>query len=128
MIHAQRALGVATFIALVCLATSAHAGDAEAGKAIYDANCSSCHGATGKGDGVVATNLNPPPRDFSLGEFKLDANSSGTPGEDEDLQLVIQKGAMSYGGSLLMAAWPLSDEEVADVIAYIRSLEKQDSP
>ena len=59
--------------------------------------------------------------DFS----QFDANGNGTPGEDEDLVLVIQKGAMAYGGSALMAPWPtLSDDQVVDVVTYIRSLKQ----
>jgi mono/diheme cytochrome c family protein len=60
-----------------------------------------------------------------VGDFKFDASGDGTPGQDEDLVLVIQKGAMAYGGSPLMAPWPtLSDDDVANVIAYIRTLKQ----
>lgn len=104
---------------------SALAGDAAAGKTLFEANCASCHGTSGKGDGPVGAALNPPPRDFTVGDFKFDANGDGTPGEDADLTLVIQKGAMAYGGSALMAPWPtLTDEQVTDVIAYIRTLKQ----
>ena len=114
-----------TGIASLALAGSAWAADPAAGKALVEANCASCHGESGKGDGPVGAALNPPPRDFTVGEFKFDANGNGTPGEDEDIVLVIQKGAMAYGGSALMAPWPtLSDDQVVDVVAYIRSLKQ----
>ncbi len=35
------------------LPAAAWAGDAAAGKTTFEANCSSCHGLTGKGDGPV---------------------------------------------------------------------------
>ena len=35
------------------------------GQALYQAQCASCHGATGKGDGPLAAQLNPPPVAFS---------------------------------------------------------------
>ncbi|MCP5063027.1 MAG: cytochrome c [Ignavibacteriae bacterium] len=35
------------------------------GKELFVKNCSSCHGTEGKGDGVVASALKPPPRDFT---------------------------------------------------------------
>lgn len=99
------------------------AGDAAAGKVIFDANCASCHGVSGKGDGPVGAALTPHPRDFTVAEFKFDADGSGTPGEDGDLILVIQNGAMKFGGSPLMAPWPtLTPEQVTDIIAHIRSL------
>jgi mono/diheme cytochrome c family protein len=106
-------------------ANAASAADAAAGKKIYDTNCMSCHGPAGKGDGPVGAALNPKPRDFSTGQFKFDADKDGKPGTDADLTLVIQKGAAAYGGSALMAPWPtLKPEEVANVIAFVRSLKK----
>ena len=119
------AAAAAMGLGLTLTATDAAAGDAAAGKAIYDTNCLSCHGPAGKGDGPVGAALTPPPRDFSQGDFKYDANKNGTPGEDEDLKLVIKNGAMAFGGSPLMAPWPtLSDADVANVIAFIRSLKQ----
>lgn len=113
------------FAATALLASDAAAGDVAAGKAVYDINCSSCHGPSGKGDGPVGAVLNPKPRDFSTGSFKFDADKSGTPGEDADLKAVIQKGAAALGGSPLMAGWPtLSDTNIDDVIAFIRSLKQ----
>jgi mono/diheme cytochrome c family protein len=104
---------------------AASAADAAAGKKIYDTNCLSCHGPTGKGDGPVGSALNPRPRDFSTAQFKFDANKDGKPGTDADLTMVIQKGAGAFGGSPLMAPWPtLKPEEVANVIAFIRTLKK----
>jgi mono/diheme cytochrome c family protein len=116
------ALLASAILTVVFLPAAAFA-DAAAGKAVFEANCASCHGKSGKGDGPVGAALNPPPRDFTVGDFKFDANSDGTPGEDDDLKLVIQKGAMAYGGSALMAPWPtLTDDQINDIIAYIRSL------
>ena len=104
-------ISIAVLAALLCLTGRANAGapaagGADAGKATYEVNCSSCHGMTGQGDGPISAALNPRPRDFSKGDFMLDANKNGSAGEDEDLKLVIKKGAMAYGGSPLMAGWP----------------------
>ena len=101
------------------------AGDAAAGKTIFVANCSSCHGVTGKGDGPVGMALDPRPRDFSIAEFKFDTDNDGTPGSDADIRNVVQKGAGAYGGSMLMAPWPtLSDDDIDNVIVYIRTLKQ----
>jgi mono/diheme cytochrome c family protein len=110
---------------LLTLAPAAgFAADLEAGKAAYTANCASCHGDSGKGDGPVGAVLQPPPRDFTTGDFKLDADSDGTPGTDADLKEVISKGAAAFGGNQMMAPWGgvLSDADIDNVIAYVRSL------
>lgn len=105
-------------------ASAAHAADAAAGKAKYDMFCASCHGPEGKGQGPVGKSLDPPPRDFTVGDFKLDADGDGEAGTDADLKLVIENGAAAYDGSAMMAPWgpTLSDQDVENLIAYIRSL------
>lgn len=111
--------------ALLWLPAVASAGDAAAGKAPFVANCASCHGEGGKGDGPVGAALDPRPRDFTTAEFKFDTDGDGKAGSDADLQNVIRNGGAAYDGSPLMAPWPtLSDEEVANIVAYIRSLKK----
>jgi len=104
---------------------AALAGDAAAGKTTFVANCASCHGEGGKGDGPVGAALTPPPRDFTVGDFKFDTDEDGKAGTDADIKNVIKNGGAAYGGSPLMAPWPtLSDVEVENVIAYIRSLKQ----
>lgn len=105
------------------------AADAAAGKAKFQALCVSCHGESGKGDGPTGKALaaagQPAPRDFTLAQFKIDADKDGKTGTDADLKLVITKGALVYGGSAMMAPiLGLSDADLANIIAYIRSLKK----
>lgn len=122
----QTTATVAAALLLTALsATPATAGNAENGATIFKTNCVTCHGETGKGDGPVGAALNPPPRDFSVGEFKFDANEDGTPGEDADLILVIKNGAGNYGGSPLMAPWGhLPESDIDDLVAFIRTLKQ----
>ncbi len=121
----QMLLALAAVATLAIPGSALAAGDVEAGKATYMTNCQSCHGDTGKGDGPVGAVLQPSPRDFSKGDFKLDTDSDGKSGTDADLANVIKKGGLAYGGSPLMAAWPaLSDGDVDNLVAFIRSLKQ----
>jgi mono/diheme cytochrome c family protein len=117
------ALGLA---AATLSAPDAGAGDAAAGKTVYQTYCVSCHGEAGKGDGPVGAALNPRPRDFSVGDFKYDADGDGKPGADADLKKIVGEGAAAFGGSPLMAPWggSLSAADIDNVIAFVRSLHK----
>ena len=111
--------------ALLAPFAASAAGNAAAGKTLYTQNCASCHGDAGKGDGPVGKSLNPPPRDYTKGEFKFDTDKDGKTGTDADLKNVIKNGAMKFGGSPLMAPWPaFTDAQLDDLIAYIRSLKQ----
>jgi mono/diheme cytochrome c family protein len=112
-------------VAAVAAPLSAQAaGDAAAGQKTFDTLCWTCHGKTGVGDGPAAPK-EPAPRDFTKGEFKYDADKDGKPGGDGDLALIVKNGAAAYGGSPLMTPWGhLSDKEIQDVVAYVRSLKK----
>lgn len=119
---------IGLFAAAVALVPgAAHAaGDAAKGKVLYDTNCSSCHGPTGMGDGPVGAALpEPKPRNFAVGEFKFDTDKDGKIGTDTDLMNVISHGAAAYGGNPMMAPWAhLSEQDRADLVAYIRTLHK----
>lgn len=91
------------------------AGDAAKGKEKYDTVCATCHGPTGKGDGVAAAALDPKPRDLS--------DSAYVAGLTNDyLKKVISGGGASVGKSALMPAWEgiLTTEDIENVVAYIR--------
>ena len=110
-------------VSLAVAPIAAHAaGDAAKGKVLFETNCASCHGTSGKGDGPVGAALQPPPRNFTVADFKFDANKDGKPGEDADLLLVITNGAAAYGGSPLMAPWGhLPEQDRLDLIAYVHT-------
>lgn len=111
--------------ALLLAGAASAEGNAENGNALFQANCMTCHGAGGKGDGPVGQALNPPPRDFTAGDFKFDSDGDGTPGTDADLAEVIKQGAATFGGSPLMAPWGhLPESDIADLIAFIRTLKQ----
>ena len=92
-------------------------GDPKAGKAKYDANCVGCHGATGKGDGAAAAALTPKPQDHTDGNT-MNALS------DKDLFDIIKDGGAAVKKAAFMPASnkKLTDQEIWDMVAYIRSL------
>src|SRR6266545_4606627 len=92
-------------------------GDPKAGKAKYDANCTGCHGTTGKGDGPAAAALNPKPQDHTNGKV-MNALS------DKYLFDIIKDGGAPMKKAPFMPASnkKLTDQEIWDVVAYIRSL------
>ena len=111
---------------LVAAPAAFAAGDAAAGKKTFDTICFTCHGPLGKGDGPAGAALNPPPRDFSKGQFKFDADKDGKVGTDADLHLVIKNGAGAYGGNPSMAPWgaSMTDKDIDNLVAYVRSLKQ----
>ncbi|HEC07562.1 MAG TPA: c-type cytochrome [Thiolapillus brandeum] len=118
---------LSVFTGILTLSGVAGAGDAAAGKAVYDGKgaCASCHGATGAGDGAAAAALNPKPASFAAGAFRLDTDGDGKTGTDADIGNVIRNGAAKFGGNAAMPARAdFSDDEVASLVAYIHSLKK----
>lgn len=117
-------IGALGILALGIPAIALAGGSAAHGKKTYDVLCMVCHGVTGGGDGPASAAIDPPPRNFTLGEFKFDADKDGVTGTDEDLFTVIKKGGAAFGGNPVMVPWThLSDGEVTNLIAYIRTLE-----
>lgn len=111
---------------LISLAPDVLAGDAAKGKEIYNGKgvCGTCHGATGKGDGVAAAAMNPKPRSFAKGQFQYDTDGDGKTGTDNDLLNILKNGTAKYGGSATMPANPnIPEGELRNVIAYIRTLQ-----
>lgn len=95
-------------------------GDPKAGKAKYDSFCASCHGATGKGDGAAAAALNPKPGDFT--DCKMMSSRS-----DKFLYKIIKEGGQAVNKSPLMPPWggSLSDQDIANLVSYVRSFCKK---
>ncbi len=90
----------------------------EAGRLMYNAKCSHCHGARGAGDGAATAFLRPAPRDFTTGTFKFRTTENGELPTDEDIRRSIRQG-MPYTG---MPPWPqLSEQEVDNLMYYIKT-------
>jgi cytochrome c oxidase cbb3-type subunit 2 len=88
------------------------------GGPLYQKLCSQCHGEKGDGKGVAAIRLQPKPRDFTAGKFKIRHTPSGSLPTDEDLTHVIREG-MPYTS---MPSWKqLSDEDIKTLVAAVKS-------
>ena len=79
--------------------------------------CSSCHGLDGDGYGRSGQWLRPSPRDFRQATFKFTKVLKALP-TDEALMRVIRRGLRGTP----MLPWALSDEQLSDIVQYIKSL------
>jgi len=78
------------------------------------AACVMCHGEQGDGKGLMGAALVPPPRNFTCGMMMREI-------PDGQLFWIIKNGSMGTG---MMAFSGLSDDQVWQLIHYIRSLAK----
>jgi hypothetical protein len=90
-------------------------------KDTYDVRCTSCHGASGKGDGPGAFAIKPPPRDYTDAEWQKSVT-------DEELARAITHGGAAVGKSFMMP--PAVDlrtkpEVVAALVAMVRDFAAQ---
>ncbi len=97
----------------------ATAEDVAAGKLLYQDYCMQCHGEQGDGQGVMADLLDPRPRDFRRGIYKIRRTPQGELPTDEDLFRIIGKGMPGTS----MPAWSglLSDAEIWQLVDYIET-------
>jgi mono/diheme cytochrome c family protein len=86
------------------------AGNAEAGKVLYDKKCVACHAKAGEGNPGMAKMLKVEMK--ALGSKEVQAKS------DADLKKEILEGTGK------MKAVKLTEEEAANVIAFLRTLKK----
>ncbi|MCC6907108.1 MAG: c-type cytochrome [Phycisphaerales bacterium] len=87
---------------------------------IYLANCATCHGPGGQGDGPASYLLFPKPRDFTSGIYRFKSTFNDAPPTRTDLERSIRNGiartAMPAFDSVL------SDAQIASLIDYVLSL------
>ena len=84
-----------------------------AGKKLYDSQCASCHGTTGKGDGKGGAMLKPAPSDLTDDVWKHGSS-------DGEVFVVLRDGAKQtgmrgYGGRI-------PDTELWNIVNYLRTL------
>jgi mono/diheme cytochrome c family protein len=101
-----------TAVWFVLHAGPALSADPVKGRPMYEKYCLLCHGPEGRGDGPVGLHTKPPAANFHSRESKKKSDAA--------LLQFIQQGHPETA----MAAWKgaLSDEQINDIIAYIRKL------
>jgi DMSO reductase family type II enzyme heme b subunit len=114
-------LVVAAMSIALALAVSAHAqsGDPDRGEAVYLQRCVGCHGDEGDGLGPGAERLNPPPRDFTVGDYKFRTTApDDIVPNDSDIYRMIKDGMPGTA----MASWGdvLSEQQMWDLVEYIK--------
>ena len=87
----------------------------ERGRALYDVNCVSCHGDTGRGDGPAAGVLKPPPRDHTDRAYMSTLT-------DKQIAEVIKMGGALKGKPLMPSHPQFKENDRAALVAYVRSL------
>lgn len=108
----RRRLCHATILLLLATA-AASAADAKRGEPIYQRYCSGCHGADGRGG---AKNFMP-----HVGALNKKGHTELL--DDGYISSIITEGGPAYGKSGYMPSFKgtLSADDIADVIAYVRS-------
>ena len=96
---------------------AAQAGDAAAGKAVYERKCAGCHGDKGDGNGPAAELLSPRPRDFTAGLYKVRTTANKVP-TDQDIFRIITDGMPGTS----MPPWAvLPEKDRWNLVAYIKA-------
>jgi cytochrome c5 len=101
-----------TIVSLLTFGSALAADDANAGKAVFDAKCKMCHGNNGEGNPVIAKMMKVTMHPFSSKEVQSKS--------DEELKKDIVN-----GNGKMRPVKGLSDKQLDDVVAFIRSLAKK---
>jgi mono/diheme cytochrome c family protein len=88
------------------------------GQSFYFRHCQHCHGVSGYGDGPTAPFLNPLPRNYTRGIFKLKSNTSTKP-SIKDLERTIKYG---MPGSMMPPFELYRASDIKAVSHYVRYL------
>ena len=87
------------------------------GKASYEANCLTCHGATGLGDGNGGTMLNPKPGDLTSADVQSKVS-------DQYIFWRITVGGTPFGTGMTAFEMSIPEDDRWKIVAYVRTLKK----
>jgi len=92
-----------------------------AGRVLFMAACKDCHGETGRGDGPASKPLKIKPRNLTDTKYMATL-------DDRYLFEIISRGGIAVNKSPDMPQFSLSPEDLANLIAYVRTLSRTGSP
>lgn len=117
----KRQIILALIATLLALGTAeAKSGNVDNGKTIYSKRCVHCHGVDGDGLAPAEERLNPPPRDFTSGMFKIKSSAfDDAVANDDDIYRMIKDGMPGTA----MPGWAdvVSDQDMWDLVAYVKT-------
>ena len=94
----------------------------ESGRKVYEKWCINCHGEKGDGKGAAKPFLFPPPRDFTMGLYKIKSTPRKELPLEEDLFKSITQGMPGTS----MPGWEnLSEEERWSLVHYIKTFSER---
>ncbi|HKD67949.1 MAG TPA: cytochrome c [Candidatus Binataceae bacterium] len=105
----------------VSVCPAAAAGDAAAGAKIFADRCARCHGKGGQGDGPDLAKLHPSSSPVNWTKAVVMKKWS-----DAEIVEIITKGGKAVNSSPVMPPFggKLSDAQIQDLLAFIRTLAK----
>lgn len=86
--------------------------DLAEGRAIYEKRCASCHGDTGRGDGIKAAGITPPPTAFANHELMADVTPA----------IMYRVVSVGIRGTSMVGAADLSPAQRWAVVTYVTTL------
>jgi mono/diheme cytochrome c family protein len=100
-----------TLALTVCIGGAEAAGDAAAGKAVFEKSCKTCHGATGVANPNIAKMM------------KVDIKDLGSP-EIQKMSDADFKTTITEGHGKMKPVKSVAGGDIDNVIAYVRTLKK----
>jgi cytochrome c5 len=87
----------------------------KAGKQLYEQDCASCHGSTGRGDGPAGKSLDPAPSDLTgLGNVPMMS--------DGFYYWTIAQGGARFNSAMPAMKGALSEKDIWKLVLYVRGL------